>query len=237
MLISVIIPARNEADNLPIVIADLRAVTLDESDEMTIVVCDNGSTDDTATIATALGAHLAREPEAGYGAACLNAMSVLKQPDIVVFVDADQRVPDDEWRLLVGAICNGADLVVGCRCKSERGAMTLQQSWGNRFATGLIRRLFGYPVSDLGPFRAINYEALRLLDMQDRAYGWTVEMQLKAYLIGMNVIEVPVTARKRIHGESMISGTLHGTIGAGIGIVGTILKSTGWSLKQQRRPL
>jgi len=233
MQISVIIPARNEADNLPIVI-DLAA-----SDSLTIIVCDNGSTDDTANIAVELGATVTKESQAGYGAACLSAMSILQQPDIVVFLDADQRVPADEWQQLLGAgaVIDGADLAIGCRSKTEKSAMTLQQSWGNRFATGIIRSLFGYPVTDLGPFRAIDYKKLLMLDMRDRAYGWTVEMQLKAYLLGMCVVEVPVTARKRLHGKSTISGTLRGTIGAGSGILGTILKSTCWSIKRKRRTL
>lgn len=237
MQISVIIPARNEADNLPIVIADLRALDLALSDSLTIIVCDNGSTDDTANIAIELGATVTNESQAGYGAACLSAMSILQRPDIVVFVDADQRVPGDEWQQLLGAVIDGADLAIGCRSKTEKSAMTLQQSWGNRFATGIIRSLFGYPITDLGPFRAIEYKKLLMLDMRDRAYGWTVEMQLKAYLLGIHVVEVPVTARKRLHGKSTISGTLRGTIGAGSGILGTILKSTCWSIKRKRRTL
>lgn len=235
MHVSVIIPARNEAENLPVVMADLREVTMADGDSLEIIVCDNGSTDKTSDVAAELGAQVTLERTPGYGAACLSAISVLQCPDVVIFVDADQRVPDDEWQLLISNIRMGADLVIGCRNESERGALTLQQSWGNRLATGIIRFFYGYPVSDLGPFRGITYRALQLLDMQDKAYGWTVEMQLKAHLMDMSVVEVPVTARKRLHGNSMISGTLRGTIGAGMGIIGTILKSTNWSFQRRRR--
>jgi len=235
--VSVVIPAYNEAANLPIVIGDLQHLAAMAHDDtpIDIIVCDNGSSDATAEVARSLGVRVVTEPQTGYGAACLCAMSVLEQSEIVVFVDADQRVLAEEWHALINAIRRGADLAVGCRVASEAGAMTPQQQWGNRFATVLIRSLFGFPVTDLGPFRAIRRAALLQLDMQDRAYGWTVEMQLKALLADLHVVEVPVTARRRLHGHSKVSGTLRGTIGAGVGIIGTIIKSTGWSMLRRRQ--
>lgn len=234
MNISVVIPARNEAENLPIVLNDLAALP-ELVRPQWIQVCDNGSSDDTSDVAQRLGAHVAPQPVAGYGLACLTALAQLPECDVVVFVDADQRVIDTEWQALLAPLHQGADLVIGARVDAERGALTPQQAWGNRFATGVIRWVFGFAVTDLGPFRAIRQSCLTQLEMQDRAYGWTVEMQLKAHLAGFDVVEVPVRARRRLHGQSMISGTLRGTVGAGIGILMTIARSTGWRWQRRKQ--
>ena len=218
----------------PILLSDLHRLAGGYS-AFHVVVCNNASTDHTARVAREYGAEVVHEPTAGYGAACLCAMAVMPVCDVVVFVDADQRVVADEWFALTSPLRLGADLVIGARNDAERGALTPQQHCGNQLASALIRGLFHFPVTDLGPFRAVRQSTLLRLGMRDKAYGWTVEMQLKAFLAGFAVVEVPVRARKRQHGSSSISGTLRGTLGAGLGILGTIALCAAWSLRRRRQ--
>ncbi len=222
-----VIPARDEAPSIGQVIADIGAL-----EDITgkpvfdrILVCDNGSSDDTAAIARSSGAEVICEPTPGYGAACLKALSLVTETDIVVFIDADQSLDISEAPGLIAAVCNGADLAIGSRPRALQasGCMTLPQRFGNWLASWLIRLIWRVPVTDLGPFRAIRYEALKLLEMNDRSFGWTVEMQVKAIQYGLRMVEVPVHYHKRL-GRSKISGTLRGVIGAGIGIISTIVK-------------
>ncbi len=190
-----------------------------------IVVGDNGSTDNTAAIATACGALVMSEPERGYGAACLAALEAPVNKDIIVFVDADHSVVAQELPTLLKPIIDGADMVIGSRTLGhcEKGALTLPQIIGNKIATTLMRLLWRGNVTDLGPFRAITHRALLDLKMRDRQFGWTVEMQVKALQHSMNIIEVPVSTNRRI-GQSKVSGTVKGVIGAALGILGTIGK-------------
>lgn len=223
--ICVIIPAFNEENGVGLVLAEIPKALVDE-----IVVVNNASTDDTERIAKQGGATVLREPVSGYGRACLKGINYLQNlavtPDIVVFLDADHSDYPEEMMTLVTPILQGkADLVVGSRVlgKKERGAMTPQQIFGNWLATRLMKLFYGVKFTDLGPFRAIRFSSLIELSMQDKTYGWTVEMQLKAAKMKMNCMEVPVQYRKRI-GFSKISGTLKGTVLAGYKILYTIFK-------------
>jgi glycosyltransferase involved in cell wall biosynthesis len=191
-----------------------------------IIVVDNGSTDGTAVVARQGGARVVTEPTAGYGRACLAGLSVLSSSvDVVVFLDGDHSDDAAELPTLLAPIARGeADLVIGSRVRcAEPGSLTLQQRLGNRLACCLMHRCFGVRYTDLGPFRAIRREALERLRMHDRAFGWTVEMQAKAAVQGLRIVEVPVHYRLRI-GRSKISGTLRGTICAGWAILITILR-------------
>jgi len=190
-----------------------------------IVVCDNGSTDDTAARASASGAIVVTETHRGYGAACLAALATPLEKDLIVFVDADHSVVAQELPSLLDPLLDGADLVVGSRTLGhcEKGALSLPQRLGNRLASALMRLLWGTAVTDLGPFRAVTNDALTAIGMTDRHFGWTVEMQVRALQLSQRVVEVPVSTRRRI-GKSKISGTVRGVIGASHGILGTIAK-------------
>jgi len=190
-----------------------------------MIVCDNGSSDDTASIARQCGAIVTEEPERGYGAACLAALAVPVEKDIVVFADADHSVVAEELPSLLDPLFEGADMVIGSRTLgvTEKGALSTPQAFGNHLASALIRILWRAKVTDLGPFRAITNLALLDLQMSDRKFGWTVEMQVVAFQQGKCVVEVPVTTRARI-GKSKISGTFRDVIGAAHGILGTIGK-------------
>lgn len=195
-----------------------------------VYVCDNASHDNTAKAALNQGAKVVYEGRSGYGYACLRGISEIARnpapPDIVVFLDGDYSDYPEEMSQLVDPIIHeGFDLVIGSRATGnlEKGAMTPQQIFGNWLATNLIRMLYGYDFTDLGPFRAISWDKLRELDMKDTTYGWTVEMQVKAAKLKMKTKEIPVKYRKRI-GKSKISGTVKGTILAGHKILWTIFK-------------
>ena len=192
-----------------------------------IIVADNGSRDRTAEIARHSGASVVSEPQRGYGAACLRAMASLPpDTDTVVFMDADSSDDPSEAAGLLEPILDGrADFVLGSRTlgKAESGALQPHQRFGNALATFLIRALFGYRYTDLGPFRAIRLDALRKLDMRDCNYGWTIEMQIKAVRQGLRIEEVPVSYRKRI-GVSKVSGSLKASVLAGSKILWTIFR-------------
>ena len=223
-VIDVIIPALNEEGSIAKVLSDL------PSSVREVIVCDNGSSDQTALVARSNGAMVISQPQRGYGNACLKGIEYLNnkevKPDIVVFLDADYSDHPDELDLLVRPILEeGKDLVIGSRAlgKKEKGSMKPQQIFGNWFATKLIRLLYDFRFTDLGPFRAIRYPALLSLFMSDRNFGWTVEMQVKAIKKNLACSEVPVSYRNRI-GTSKVTGTLKGTILAGYKIIWTILK-------------
>jgi glycosyltransferase involved in cell wall biosynthesis len=196
------------------------------------VVCDNGSTDKTAEIASSNGASVIFEPRRGYGSACLCAISYLKNKnypdpiDLVVFLDADYSDnPSDIHAILQPFEDKKVELVIGSRVLGEREAAALlfHQRFGNLLATMLIRLFYGVHFTDLGPFRAIRWNTLLALNMEDIDFGWTVEMQVKAAKNKMVCVEVPVNYRKRL-GESKISGTIKGSILAGYKIIWTIFK-------------
>ncbi len=233
--VAVLIPAYNEEDALPFVLA-----TLPKQWVRQVVVCDNGSTDRTAEIARLMGARVVRASRRGYGSACLAGIDYLKglpasdQPEVVVFIDADYADDPNELPRLVEPILSGSqDLVIGSRLSGriEPGAMTLPQYLGNWLSARLIHRLFGQRFTDLGPFRAIRWPCLLQLSMSDPDYGWTVEMQIKAALHRLRCAEVPVSYRKRVAGRSKVSGTLKGVILAGGKILGLIF----WYYFQHRR--
>lgn len=226
----VIIPAFNEEESIPKVIKDIPSF-IDE-----IIVANNGSTDNTAGVAAKLGATVVTENERGYGAACLKAIDYIKNKnlsadrqdyDIVVFLDGDYSDYPDEMALVVEPIIkDDYDLVIGSRMigKREKGAMLPQAVFGNWLAAFLVKLFWNYRFTDLGPFRAIKYESLLKLNMQDRNFGWTVEMQIKAAKQKMKCIEVPVRYRKRI-GESKVTGTIKGTVKASVKILYLIFAS------------
>jgi glycosyltransferase involved in cell wall biosynthesis len=221
--ICALIPALDEEISVGLVVSDLRRAGLAE-----IVVVDNGSRDATARVAREAGATVVPEGRRGYGSACLAGLASLRQdpPEIVVFVDADRSDDLTDLEALLRPLCEGrADLVIGSRAlgRADPGAMTLPQRFGNWLATRLIRLGTGHRFTDLGPFRAIRWAALERLEMTDRGYGWTVEMQVKAARRGVVWTEVPVRYRRRV-GRSKISGTVRGVVGAGSKILYTVAR-------------
>ena len=223
MRIVVIIPALDEEKSLPKVLVEIPVDLIAE-----VFVVDNGSRDRTADVAREAGASVLREPRAGYGQACLTGIAALAQspPDIVVFVDGDYSDRPSEMRELVKPILDDeADFVIGSRVLGSRepGALAPHARWGNWLATWMIRLLYDYHFTDMGPFRAIRYQTLMALSMRDRDYGWTAEMQAKAARAGVRATEVPVSYHRRI-GKSKITGTVKGTVLAGWKIISTILK-------------
>lgn len=222
MKIAVVIPALDEEHAIGGVLGDIDRSLVDE-----ILVGDNDSRDRTAAVAASLGARVVRVTERGYGAACAGALSQLS-PDIqiVVFVDADGSDDVSEMAKLIAPIFRDeADLVIGSRALGtvDPGALTPQQRFGNWLATRLIRLLYGFRYTDLGPFRAIRRDLLDRIQMRDRRYGWTAEMQIRALQLGARIKEVPVRYRKRV-GKSKISGTVGGVLKAGWWILYTIFK-------------
>ena len=219
--ISVIIPAYNEEKSLPKVLNDLPQEVSD------IIVVDNASTDMTADKALLSGARVVYEPVRGYGQACLTGMANLsKETDVVVFIDADYSDHPNQLLRLVDPICEGEyDFVMGSRLlgNREKGAMTQQSFYGNKIACFLMKVFWNVQYSDLGPFRAISYKALQNMNMIDRDFGWTIEMQIKAIQNKLKIKEVPVDYRRRI-GVSKISGTFQGAILAGYKILYTLFK-------------
>jgi len=229
-VIGLILPARDEEQALPFVLRELPAGLVRRT-----VVVDNGSRDRTAEVARAAGAEVVHEPRPGYGQACLAGIAALDRPgpgdapalgpgDVVAFLDADHSDYPEELPAIVGPVLDGrADFVIGSRILGGAGMRALlPQAWfGNRLACLLMRLFFGARYTDLGPFRALRWEALRGLGMVDRTFGWTIEMQLKAHAQGLRVLEVPVRYRSRI-GRSKITGTVGGTLRAGCKILGWI---------------
>lgn len=222
--IKVIIPAFNEEDSITNVVHDIPDIVNE------VIVVSNNSTDATEENARKAGATVLREPRKGYGYACLKGMEyVAKQealPDIIVFLDGDYSdYPEQLVEVVAPILKENVDFVIGARVKEQRekGSMTPQQVFGNWLATFLMKLFFGAKFTDLGPFRAIKYEKLTGLHMEDKTYGWTVEMQLKALKQKLSYVEIPVKYRNRI-GVSKVSGTVKGSIFAGIKILGWIFK-------------
>ncbi|NMM49509.1 glycosyltransferase family 2 protein [Marinigracilibium pacificum] len=222
--IRVIIPAFNEENAVGKVINEIPMDIVKE-----VIVVNNGSVDKTALEAKKAGATVLDQPEKGYGRACLKGIDYLKScdnTDIVVFLDADYSdYPEETYQLVAPIINEDVDMVIGSRATGDRqsGSMTPQQIFGNWLATKMIRWFYNEHFTDLGPFRAIKYQKLLDLDMQDKTYGWTVEMQVKAAKQKFKSTEIPVKYRQRI-GVSKVSGTVKGTVMAGYKIITTILK-------------
>jgi glycosyltransferase involved in cell wall biosynthesis len=225
--IFVVIPAFDEEHSIGMVLRDLPRDFVEE-----VIVVDNNSRDATSEKARENGATVLGEKEKGYGAACLKGLEYVrnKQPiadkTIVVFLDGDYSDhPDQLYRVIRPIVEGKADLVIGSRRlgNAEKGSLTPQQHFGNRLATFMIRRIYHFRYTDLGPFRAITWAGLEKIKMTDRNYGWTVEMQIKALKCGLRVSEVPVDYKVRI-GKSKVSGTVKGTLLAGYKIITTILR-------------
>ncbi|MBW6481639.1 MAG: glycosyltransferase family 2 protein [Vicingaceae bacterium] len=223
-IIKVIIPAFNEQNSIAHVINDIPSMVNE------VIVVNNNSSDKTAENAKLTGVTVLTENNPGYGYACLKGMEYIaqqaQQPDIVVFLDGDYSdYPEQLTEIVAPIIHNDIDFVIGARDKQlrEAGSMTPQQVFGNWLATFLMKLFFRSNFTDLGPFRAIKYEKLLALNMQDKTYGWTVEMQLKALKQKMSYVEIPVKYRNRI-GVSKVSGTVKGSVMAGIKILSWIFK-------------
>lgn len=228
----VVIPAFNEARAIGRVIRDIPPGAAEE-----VVVVNNASTDETARHARAAGATVLREDRKGYGWACLRGIDYARarKPDIIVFLDGDHSDHPEEMPRLVAPIARGeADFVVGSRMRGARepGALLPQALVGNYVACALIRWRWGVRFTDLGPFRAIRFAALERLDMQDKTFGWTVEMQIKAARAGLRCLEAPVSYRRRV-GVSKVTGSVSGTVKASVKILWTIGK---FALKRSRLP-
>ncbi len=221
MRVSVVIPTHNEAQAIGRVLADLPADLVTE-----VIVVDSNSNDGTPEIAARMGARVVQEPRRGYGRACLTGLAAANSPDVVVFLDGDYSDRPSELPILLAPITEGrADITLGSRLQGRRsaGALPWHQAFGNRLAAGLIRRLYGVKITDLGPFRAARADVLRALALEETTYGWAVEMILKGALAGFRVVEVPVSYHPRI-GKSKISGTLKGTVGAAWFILSLIVR-------------
>ncbi|MEM8917377.1 MAG: glycosyltransferase family 2 protein [Pseudomonadota bacterium] len=221
--VMVVIPARDEAKALPELIPDIPPI-VDR-----VIVVDNGSLDNTAQVARDLGADVLQVPEAGYGRACLvgSQHAIRLGADIIVYLDADRSDFPEQMNRLIEPIESGAaDLVIGSRALGHcaRGALTVQQRFGNRLACFLIRRIWNFQYTDLGPFRSVRSAVFGDLEMKEMTYGWTVEMQIKALQQGLRVREVATDYRRRI-GKSKISGTVKGVILAGYCILRVIAVS------------
>ena len=224
-IVDLIIPAYNEEESIGLVINDIP-----KEDVRDIIVCNNNSTDQTESNAKAAGATVVLAEKKGYGSACLKGMEYIAQkevlPDIVVFLDGDYSDHPEQITDLVQPILNQEfDMVIGSRALGdlEDGAMMPQQIFGNWLATSLIKLIYGYEFTDLGPFRAVRYDKLVELELKDQDFGWTVEMQVKAAKMKFKCTEIPVHYRKRV-GVSKVSGTIKGTILAGHKILWTIFK-------------
>jgi glycosyltransferase involved in cell wall biosynthesis len=231
--VSAIVPARNEAPCIGAVVRDLLALRALSGEPlvMEVVVADNGSTDGTAQVAWQAGARVVDVPQAGYGRACWEAIQA-SRGDVLLFVDGDGAAVPTEAEALLGELVEGADLVIGVRRRIEAHAMSPTQRFGNGLACFLMRLIWRMPASDLGPYRVIHRRAFDTLNMRDRSFGWTVEMQVRAHVLGLRVSEVPVTWRNRAAGVSKISGTLRGAALAGVGILGMIARL--WWRERQR---
>lgn len=226
----VVIPALNEEAAIGLVVQGLQSLRTDDNIRQSvidqIIVCDNGSSDRTADVALRCGAHVVYQSTPGYGIACLTAIAAIPEDcDIVLFVDGDHSCVTEQSLHLLEGICQGNDLAIGSRPMGhmESGALTPVQRWGNWLAGTLIQQIWKHPVSDLGPFRAIRYNVLHSLGMKDKTFGWTIEMQIRCIQKGYRTGEYPVDSIRRT-GISKISGTVKGSIQAGIGILSMIAK-------------
>jgi glycosyltransferase involved in cell wall biosynthesis len=229
--IFVLIPAINEEPSIGKVLNDIPKNLVTE-----IIVVDNGSTDRTKDVAADFGATVFTEPNKGYGNACLKGLEYifkknLNGDDIIVFLDGDYSDYPEEMNEVISPVTeNGFDLVIGSRIlgnklgKVSDGALLPQAVFGNWLSAKLIKLIWNYSFSDLGPFRAIKYSALKAMNMKDKNFGWTVEMQIKAAKLNLKCTEVPVSYRKRI-GVSKVTGTINGSVRAGVKILSTIFIS------------
>jgi glycosyltransferase involved in cell wall biosynthesis len=218
---ALIIPALNEAESIGIVLQRIPRELFSQ-----IIVVDNGSQDQTSEVAAAAGAEVVREPRRGYGQACLSGIRhVEKQVTAIAFMDADLADDAEDLARLARHLDEGEwDIVLGSRVlgNPEPGSLTPLQQFGNWLSTRLISMVWHVRFTDLGPMRIVRRDSLARLNMRDRTFGWTVEMQARAAQLGLSVSELPVRYRRRLHGRSKISGTLFGSVRAGVKILWTI---------------
>jgi glycosyltransferase involved in cell wall biosynthesis len=210
MPISIIIPALNEAESIGSVVRSMPWHLIDEC-----IVVDNGSTDATAAIASFEGARIVTSPR-GYGAACkAGSDAALPTSTILVYMDGDgSDIIDDLPKLIAPIENNEADFVTASRIRGTRepGSMLPSQVFAGRFVGMLLRIFQGVHYTDMGPFRAIRRSSLNQLQMAELTYGWNLEMQIKAAQHKLRILEIPVDYRKRIGGESKVSGNLSASI-------------------------
>lgn len=226
MRVAVLIPARDEAESLPVTLDALSREAVDR-----VIVVDNGSSDATAAIARARGALTVSESRVGYGSACQRGIVALAGdtvvPDVLVFVDADDAAAPAQLQRLVDPIRSGdADLVLGRRLGTGSGSVPHHARIGNRLMSAVLHRLYGSQTRDMGPFRAVRFEVLRDLALDDPDFGWNVQMQVRALRNGYRVTEVPVAWQRRALGDSKISGSLRGSMAAAWRMVATLVRET-----------
>jgi glycosyltransferase involved in cell wall biosynthesis len=217
-----VVPALNEEEAIGVVVEGLRRAGIQE-----VVVVDNGSTDETERQAKQAGALVVREDRRGYGHACWAGFQAAQEADVLLFLDGDGSDDPAEAPKLLEPILNGrADLVLGARLVGARqkGALPLQARIGNRIVAWLIRLIYGAKVSDIPSYRAIGKENLERLQMRERTYGWPVEMVVRCAKLGLRIVEVPTSYRRRLGGKSKVAGTLKGTILAGWAMISTTLR-------------
>lgn len=219
---ALIIPALNEADSIGVQLRQLPPLFAQ------IIVVDNGSEDATGDVARTAGAQVVREPRRGYGRACLAGIAALRSEiTAIVFMDADlSDDPADAGRLAETLVAGGWDMVIGSRVlgNPEPGSLTRVQRFGNWLTTRLIRWIWKVPFTDLGPLRIVRCDALRRLNLRDTDFGWNVEMQVKAARLGLRVTETAIKYRRRQFGKSKISGTVVGSVRAGLKILWTVYR-------------
>lgn len=221
--IYVVIPAFNEEASIGKVINDIPRNLIEE-----VIVVSNKSTDNTIEVATKAGAIVLEEYRQGYGWACLKGIEYAYQKNatIIAFLDGDYSdYPEQLHDVLRPILENDMDMVIGSRALGNRkkGSMTFPQVFGNWLATNLLKFFYKANFTDLGPFRAIKTIALKKLQMSDKTYGWTIEMQIKAAQNRLKFCEVPVDYKPRI-GTSKVSGTIKGAVLAGIKIIFAVFK-------------
>jgi glycosyltransferase involved in cell wall biosynthesis len=216
--LAVIVPALNEVGAIGSVVAEIHAAV-----DAEVIVVDNGSSDGTADVARRAGARVIDCSERGYGKACLKGIAATAAKEAVVFIDGDGSMLATDIPALVAPILDDrADIVCGARQRTQ-GMMPLHQAWGNRLSTTLLRRLYGVRLSDLGPFRAVRRQTFDGLKMRASKFAWPAEMLARATRRGARIVEVPVGYRPRAAGHSKVGGTLRGSIGAGLGIIGALV--------------
>jgi glycosyltransferase involved in cell wall biosynthesis len=229
--VTVIIPALNEAGCIGELVAAVWAQPV-----QAVIVADNGSSDGTAAAAERAGAQVVREARRGYGYACRAGALAARQAEVLAFLDGDYSfLPEELPRLLAPLRANAADMVLGSRVlgRVERGSMPPAQRFGNWLVARLMRPLYGLPLTDLGPYRAVRRELLAKLDMGEMTYGWPTEMIVKAARQRARIVEVPVSYRSRRAGRSKVSGTVRGTVLAGYAILGTVFRYRSWYAGQE----
>jgi glycosyltransferase involved in cell wall biosynthesis len=238
MRVTAVIPAFNEAENIGLVVSGLTTLQDDYGQPLIeeIIVADNNSKDATSSIALEAGAKVVFVRRKGYGNACFQACKIATG-DTLLFVDGDHTADLSQVKDILQALQKGATLAIGARTHAASGSLTLPQRFGNWFACLLIRMIWHKPVTDLGPLRAIDRASYELIDMQDRAFGWTIEMQIRAIQLGLKTVEIPVKWFPRYAGKSKVSGTISGVIGAGWGILSMIAKLKWQEIRQLSIPL